>query len=893
MRICFCQRLLAALAACVMALLCLPVARAEGETSGGTGVQHSGVVRVYLSSLGNPTALTLTLSSGYTALGNQQTTLQSGQQVRISFSQSTGQITMTANGQSYAMGRTLQLKRHATDQRYGMKIAQSRMPSNVYPGDLVLTAKQSGSAWRLYPVMHVYMEDYLTGVVPYEMGNSAPLEALKAQAVAARTYTINRMNQRKNYIYDIVDTTNDQVYNGNNTGTARCTEAVLSTSGLVLHYGGKPIIAYYSASNGGQTESAKNAWGSVGYDYLTVKDDPFDRGNSASVVRRATVYADNGASGQNSRLKSLLQTKAVSALKAQGISADGVSVTTIRSVTPHSPKYPAPSVLYTKMDFGLTVTANGQRHDVTVTCDIFGELESMLGLSINSSKNELWSVSPSASGFIIEARRFGHGIGMSQRGAMAMGQQGYAFDQILSFYYVGCELVRYDFGGATPPAELPSGSATATVLSNDQSLRLALLDAPHRGARVLTGLLPGTMVRVLERGESYALVTAGQLTGYAATASLQISGEPAGETQPVSQISQWATVVCDGVLNLRSEESLTSSVQATIPNGEVLCVYGVNGGWACVAYGALRGYVSMDFLTLHGAYPLPVFRGAPENEAVTPPPVPSGMPVLPEETPAPGQTEMPALPDLGTPEAPGTTPAPMLPPALTPAPDSADWAVVTTEFGSLNLRIRPRRGERVLRRIPQGEVIPVLRRGSGWVKTSYDGKIGYVQEAFLTFDPTITPPASTPRPEEGLWRGWVVTDHGSLNLRRKASTSSELLDRIPMGAVVSVLEEKGDWCYITYDGKRGYVQTRYLSRTPPVAPVFDETLQRVTHIGATVQGTGLVLRAWCAEDAPERARVPGGAQVQVTERGEGWCRIVYGEWDGYCRSSELYLTEAE
>ena len=114
-----------------------------------------------------------------------------------------------------------------------------------------------------------------------------------------------------------------------------------------------------------------------------------------------------------------------------------------------------------------------------------------------------------------------------------------------------------------------------------------------------------------------------------------------------------------------------------------------------------------------------------------------------------------------------------------------------------------------------------------------------------------------------------------------------------MGAVVSVLEEKGDWCYITYDGKRGYVQTRYLSRTPPVAPVFDETLQRVAHIDATVQGTGLVLRAWCAEDAPERARVPGGAQVQVTERGEGWCRIVYGEWDGYCRSSELYLTEAE
>lgn len=890
MRICFCFRCLAVLCACLVLFTCLPAAvlAEEGLTqaplSAGT-VSHSGTVRVYMSSLGNPTSLTLTPNCGYTAVGSQQVTIQNGQQVAISFSRSSGQITMSVGGQSYAMGKTLNLKRHATEHGYGMKIAQSRISSNIYPGDLMLTAKQSGSAWRLYPVMYVGMEDYLTGVVPYEMGNSAPLESLKAQAVAARTYTINRMNQRKGYLYDIVDTTSDQVYNGNNSGTARCTEAVLSTSGLVLHYGGKPIIAYYSASNGGQTESAKNAWGSVGYDYLTVKDDPFDRGNTAAVVKRATVYADNTASGQNARLKNLLQTKAQAALKAQGVSADGVSVTAIRSAVPHTPKYASPSVLYTKMDFGVTAAANGQEYSLTLTCDIFSELEAILGLSINSSKNELWSVTTTSNSFIIETRRFGHGIGMSQRGAMAMGQQGYTFDQILGFYYVGCELVQYDFGGTQGPAELPGASANATVRSNEKGLRLALLDAPYINGRVLTGLLPGTLVKVLQRGDAFTLVSYGQLTGYAATDSLEISGEPSGEAAAISQISSWATVVCDGVLNLRTEASLQSSVQATIPNGEVLCVLRVEDGWAQVIDGALTGYVSTEFLTLHEEYPLPVYLGA---EAVSPTP---DITEQPAETPAP---VVPILPDAGMggdAVAASPTPAPMLPPAETPVPEQADWAMVNTEYGSLNLRIRPGRGEKVLRRIPKGEIIPVLKQGSGWVKTSYDGKIGYVQERFLTLSSELTPPPATPAASGELWRGWVVTDTGSLNLRKKPSASAALVDRIPMGAVVSVLEETEDWCYITYDGKRGYVQTRFLSRTPPTGPVYDETLTPVEHIGATVGERELVLRSWCAENAPERTRVPAGAWVQVTERGETWSRVRYEGWDGYVQTSELYLTE--
>lgn len=87
------------------------------------------------------------------------------------------------------------------------------------------------------------------------------------------------------------------------------------------------------------------------------------------------------------------------------------------------------------MDFALTVrNSGGGLQNVTVTCDIFSELESLLGMSIQSAKNELWSVEETASGFSLQARRYGHGVGMSQRGAMYMGKLGYTYDEILGFY---------------------------------------------------------------------------------------------------------------------------------------------------------------------------------------------------------------------------------------------------------------------------------------------------------------------------------------------------------------------------------------------------------------------------------------------------------------------------
>ena len=409
---------------------------------------RNGMVRVRLLSIGsNPASLTVTAVGAMAVSGGQTMALANGEQISISHSSATGEIRLTRGGETVSMGREMALRRRQTDG--GFRIAQARRPQNVYPGDLHLVSKLESGTYRLYVVANVYIESYLYGVVPYEMGSSSALEALKAQAVAARTYTLRAMNANASKVYDVVDTTADQVYNGSPAERDRAAEAVDATRGIVAMNDGKLTGTYYTASNGGQTESARNAWGSSGVNYLTVKDDPFDRMNPYSSTRKMTIYAAFSHASQNQTLTRLLQAKAPDA-----------TILRIEAVTPHTPKYAAPSRLYTKLDFDVTALVDGETRRLTLTFDIFSELESALNLSINTTKNELWSVKADGETFVLTVRRYGHGIGMSQRGAQQMANLGYTYDQILGFYYENCVRMQYTFTHTILP---PVGDAPVTA----------------------------------------------------------------------------------------------------------------------------------------------------------------------------------------------------------------------------------------------------------------------------------------------------------------------------------------------------------------------------------------------------------------------------------------------
>ena len=346
----------------------------------------NGMVRVYLSSLGNPSRLDLTVVGNY-SISTTGEFIASGSSLTVGFSSSTGAITLTHNGVKTNMGTSFSLRRHSASGTNGIKISQARESNNPYPGDLTFKAVSSGSGYTLYTIANIYIENYLYGVLPYEMGNSTNIEALKAQAVAARTYTVRMMQNRASGLYDVKDTTSDQVYRGTPSGNANCVAAVDATKGIVLMYGSSYITTYYSASNGGQTEIDRSGGA---YAYMKVKDDPFDYANPSSTVKKKTVYADLTSSMNASGLISLLKTKAVSKLSSMGYSATQSNTTlqTLKNVTAHTPKYASPSRLYTKMDFTFTAATQNSAGSsatatVTVTCDIFDELESLLSMGIH------------------------------------------------------------------------------------------------------------------------------------------------------------------------------------------------------------------------------------------------------------------------------------------------------------------------------------------------------------------------------------------------------------------------------------------------------------------------------------------------------------------------------
>ena len=113
---------------------------------------------------------------------------------------------------------------------------------------------------KLTVINDVELEKYLLGVVPAEMPPAWELDAHKAQAIAARSYAVANLGKRAKLGFDLTDTESDQVYNGASCETPQTNSAVEQTAGIVLICNNKVIPAYYSASAGGRTLSAKDVW---------------------------------------------------------------------------------------------------------------------------------------------------------------------------------------------------------------------------------------------------------------------------------------------------------------------------------------------------------------------------------------------------------------------------------------------------------------------------------------------------------------------------------------------------------------------------------------------------------------------------------------------------------
>ena len=142
---------------------------------------------------------------------------------------------------------------------------------NRYRGGFEYTVSGGG----LQVVNVVDLEDYVKGVLPSEMPGNWELEALKAQAVCARTFACLTTKHLSAYGFDVCSSTDCQVYNGVGEATSATDRAVEETEGECLYYDGELAEAYYHSSDGGATEDAENVWG-TDVPYLRGKEDPYE-----------------------------------------------------------------------------------------------------------------------------------------------------------------------------------------------------------------------------------------------------------------------------------------------------------------------------------------------------------------------------------------------------------------------------------------------------------------------------------------------------------------------------------------------------------------------------------------------------------------------------------------
>lgn len=275
----------------------------------------------------------------------------------------------------------------------------------LYRGMLCL--KPANAAGTLINVInYLDIEDYLLSVVPSEMPSGWPIEALKAQVVAARSYAYANLDKHGTEGYDLKDNTEDQVYSGVKSEAEATNLAVASTEDIVLKYDGKPICAYFHSASGGHTDEAESVW-SKSLPYLKAVMDYDDSSPHFAWSRKYSVdELEAKLAPQTGQLLSLV-------------------------VVSRSPSQRVGSVLAVGTDNAKVLSGETLRRLLKLPSTNF-------------------NVFPALGSYVFCGRGFGHGLGLSQWGAKGLAEQGYNAAQILTYYYkdIVVEQIIYSSSGS-------------------------------------------------------------------------------------------------------------------------------------------------------------------------------------------------------------------------------------------------------------------------------------------------------------------------------------------------------------------------------------------------------------------------------------------------------------
>ena len=352
---------------------------------------------------------------------------------------------------------------------------------------------------RMTAINTVDLEEYLCGVVPAEMPASYAPEALKAQALSARTYAMTKISAHTDNGYALCDTIHCQVYKGYDVENAGVNDLVHQTEGEVICYQGTPIQAVFSASSGGYTENSEDVWtapvpylravpevaGEYGDNSWTktvtlseldalVKSKGENIGNVTDIVITKLATSGRvqemkivGTSGDVTLTKENVRTYFSGACGslpskmftingkggAQGVTGEQ-NQTTPEPTTPQTPQTTPNSLKESAEQYGVTAITQGTLSGINGnTYQINGSQAKTTQTNTTSTATNTTTPSQATNGtyaiydvnistiqngtFVFSGNGNGHGVGLSQNGAQAMAQNGYSYIEILQHYYTG------------------------------------------------------------------------------------------------------------------------------------------------------------------------------------------------------------------------------------------------------------------------------------------------------------------------------------------------------------------------------------------------------------------------------------------------------------------------
>ncbi len=323
---------------------------------------------------------------------------------------------------------------------YGVGWWWQNKENRIYEGELFFYINKEN---KFEVVVNLPLEEYLKGVVPYEIGGDSPLEALKAQAVAARSEAIMALTSKlyKGINYDLTSDVECQVFSGNIKRTKASDSAVVLTRSLILSENGKAINAFYASNCGGHSELIKNVWGNraVSESYNTANPDWEDSlsvdlsaeeqirewilGNpesfcNANINKELPEWSKN-----NFRWKRELKNGELNQMNSSANSFGNLLDIKILNRGISGRIYNAKFIF--------------ERDSLEVK----GELK-IRQIFTPPLKSSCFILDKTESGFVIYGAGWGHGVGMCQSGAVSMAQKGYSFNKILEHYYRKAELIK-------------------------------------------------------------------------------------------------------------------------------------------------------------------------------------------------------------------------------------------------------------------------------------------------------------------------------------------------------------------------------------------------------------------------------------------------------------------